>query len=698
VKGIRRALFFLVLSTVSDAYADPYPIVVNECATGAGGWIELMNRGAQPLELAKDPTSCWLLDDAEGGGSPKVISDTNVNHIAGSTTCSSIGRAATCGVIAVGERVWVKYAYVNGTTPDQCRLLSAPRVGTACGTPARDPNVGGVTSSTAAGQCFGRTPDGGAWSDGTISCTQGTSNGTCVSGAACDDGNPCTGGDVYSASCVCAGATALTGPNCGAGNTCQAGHCVVTPTTTGPTILRQGTAGLLLMGTIVTPDTALEGEVLVVGDVIKCVAASCADDPAAAAATVLQTNGIIYPGLIDTHNHIQFDIFDETDWTPPRAYSNHNQWTTDPRYKALVDAKQYLNGESGSSVKIGCELLKYGELKGLIAGTTSIVGAAIPSGQACFGSLARSIDQRPNGLSTDKVQTATPFPSKSTADAVCSNIASDKTDAYLIHIAEGIDETAHKEFQKLFDVTTTPGCLFASSTTIVHGAALQEADLAEMKSHDMNLVWSPRSNVFLYGQGTDLSKTANVPAALDKGISVSIAPDWSIGGSQNLLDELRFADNVDNAQWGDAITPQQLTAMVTKNPAHALGLENTLGRVAAGFKADLVVVNGDRTLPFNALLAATPKAVRLVVVDGKVVYGDAALRVLGQATPDCEALDICGTPKFVCVAAAGGTAANKLGQTYSQVRETISTELQRYDDKDLTQWNFAPIADLYRCE
>ena len=74
-----------------------------------------------------------------------------------------------------------------------------------------------------------------------------------------------------------------------------------------------------------------------------------------------------------------------------------------------------------------------------------------------------------------------------------------------------------------------------------------------MAARGMSLVWSPRSNVFLYGGGTDLTKTTNIPLALAKGINVALAPDWSIGGSQNLLDELRFADQVDDTVWGNVI-------------------------------------------------------------------------------------------------------------------------------------------------
>src|SRR5204862_6914379 len=111
---------------------------------------------------------------------------------------------------------------------------------------------------------------------------------------------------------------------------------------------------------------------------------------------------------------------------------------------------------------------------------------------------------------------------------------------------------------------------------------------------------------FLYGWGTDFTKTANIPLALSKGINVALAPDWSIGGSQNLLDELRFADLVDNTAWGDQISPQMLVEMVTTHAAAALGLETVLGSLAPGMKADIMVIGGDTCSPYDALLAAHP--------------------------------------------------------------------------------------------
>lgn len=467
-----------------------------------------------------------------------------------------------------------------------------------------------------------------------------------------------------------------------------------------PVVTKVGVAGkVLLKGTVVTADTFFVGEVLVEGDTITCAAASCSASAGAATASIVETNGIIMPGLIDTHNHILFDIFDETDWAPIKAYANHNQWPGEARYSAMVDAKQWLNSEAGPTPRpgIGCEMDKYGELKGLVAGTTSIAGSANPANKACYGSLARSIDQTPNDLGSDKVQAATLFPTTASADGVCANFTDGSTTAYLVHIAEGIDATSLKEFADLGTVTTTDGCLYAPQTTIVHGTALGTAQLDTMASKGMKLTWSPRSNVFLYGTGTDLTKTTNIPYALSKGINVAIAPDWSMGGSQNMLDELRFADRVDNSVWGNILTPKMLFQMATINAAKNVALDGVIGSIAVGKKADLMVIGGTGCSPYDALLASTPKDVRLTMVGGVALYGDPALKGIAPATPACETIDVCAASKFVCVAEAGGDATNKFGQTLAEIKAAIDKGLTDYDALALTAYKFSPVTPLVRC-
>lgn len=465
--------------------------------------------------------------------------------------------------------------------------------------------------------------------------------------------------------------------------------------------------GTLLSGMLVTPLEAFAGQLLVQGDLITCVqpGKGCQAKADAAGAKSIDTQGIIAPGLIDMHNHILFDIFDDDDWVPSKTYFNHNEWPKEPRYGAMLDVKQCLeNASQGKPTwcsadklayatkdgNVKCEMNKWGELKGIVAGTTSIVG--LPGvAQACFHSLARSIGTPHNDLADDRIQTSALFPpSTSSADGVCKNYTSGTTEAYLIHCGEGIDDIAKNEFKTLLSVTTEDGCLLHPGTVLTHATAFGKEEFATMKANGVKLTWSVASNVALYGATTD------IPAALDAGVLVSIGPDWSMGGSQNMLDELRYADAWDNKYWGNRLSPQDLLLMATLNGAYSLGLQGEIGQLKVGLKADLFVYEGDQAKPFDALLKATPAEVKLVMVNGVALYGDAALQGLAGDNPGCEKLALCGRSKFACV--AENSSADKLGQTLSDIQTVLEKALVDVDAATPQDgWNFAPLTPLVKC-
>ena len=167
-----------------------------------------------------------------------------------------------------------------------------------------------------------------------------------------------------------------------------------------------------------------------------------------------------------------------------------------------------------------------------------------------------------------------------------------------------------------------------------------------------------------------------------------------MGGSQNLLDELRFAQAWNAAHWHDArLSSQALVDMVTTHAAQVLALDGQLGTIAVGHLADLAVFAGDPAWPYDAIVAARPTDVRLVMVGGTVLYGDALLAQAGPAS--CEALDVCGVPKFLCTATASST--DKLGQTKVEIESALQTALTLADSLTPDGFDFAPLAPLVRC-
>lgn len=563
---------------------------------------------------------------------------------------------------------------VVGCDTEQANDDSQPLPGTTSGN---------MTSASSMGGAGGSTGGAGPTSSGSMTTGTMTTSSTSVSSGSGMGGN-CAGGE--------------------------------------PTVETVGSnTKVLLKGTVLVPGGPITGEVLISGNTIVCVGGDGSCAAMASGGTIVDTHGVISPGLIDAHNHILFNIMDETDWEPPHdgpngtlhAYGNHNQWGSAPGYPEMVDAKQALNGElSGSPFDLGCELDKFGEMKGLVAGTTSIQASA--GSDACFGSLSRTIDISANDLPTDKMQTSTLAPTAKSANGVCVNFIDGDTTAFVVHTAEGTDTTAHNEFPKLFSISdydpaaqmppemgmaTPAGCLYAPQTTLIHATALNAADFATMAMHQMQIVWSPRSNVFLYGSGTDLTKTTDIQAAMAAGVQVSIAPDWSMGGSQNMLDEMRYADYVDDNRWGNMLSKQDIWEMSTINPAKALHVDQYVGSIEVNKRADIIVFVGDQVNPFDTILNATPREVSMVFVDGRLLYGDSGVESdLKPSNSACEAIDICCRPKFACIAETNGTAANKLGQTYAQFKAILDQAILDYDaSTPASDPKFAPITPLVRC-
>ncbi len=429
----------------------------------------------------------------------------------------------------------------------------------------------------------------------------------------------------------------------------------------GPTVTVGATNRFRILGTIVTPTGPIAGEVVVKDDKIVCVDVSCASHADAAGATVIDTKGIVFPGLIDAHNHVLYNVFDQSDWSPPggKLYNDSNAWQGDPTYTAFKRDKY--NPMTGSVATGGgdleCEMNKYSEVKALVAGTTSMVGHN--GEQNCYQSVIRSLGYNDSDFGGDDGVTTNTLgvgslPSLDAGSWTASN-------AYVIHVAEGkVGSTIFNEFKTLED----KGFL-AAKTVIVHGTALGEPEFKKMAAVGAKLVWSPKSNVVLYGS------TTNIPVARAQGIEIALAPDWSLSGSINLLDELRYASAYDKANWGGILPSKELVEMVTSKPAKILGIDKWVGSIAVGKYADLMVIGGDSTKPYDALLAVTPRDVRMTMVNGRILYGDEVLQKAAPTTP-CEGIPVCGRPKFVCVAEAASTTVKKLDQTLAVIESTLT--------------------------
>ena len=358
-----------------------------------------------------------------------------------------------------------------------------------------------------------------------------------------------------------------------------------------------------LKGAVLTPDEVIEnGWVEIAGDTIARVGAAT---PAAGVARI-ETDGVILPGLIDLHGHPEYNVF--AAWEAPKLYENRSRWRASREYDQVVKRPLAVLKQPPTLERT---LSRYAEARALVTGTTAIQGAN-GKFEAIEESLVRNVDRRifERHLARSIIDL-----DRTTAGDIAklrSQIETGAVTALYIHLAEGVDQRSRDEFAAL----KTAG-LLTPATVIIHGTALEPADLDEVADAGAKLVWSPQSNLRLYG------KTTRAGAAIRRGISVALGADWLPSGSPSLLAELKVARQA-LIEEGRPATARQLVRMVTVDAARVAGLDDNLGRLAAGRPADVLVLERRHPDPWEAVAQAAPSCVDLVVLGGDVAYGRAA--------------------------------------------------------------------------
>ena len=420
-------------------------------------------------------------------------------------------------------------------------------------------------------------------------------------------------------------------------------------------VTKAGTAGILLTGRLLLADAATDGEVLVDGaGNIQCVAKSCvatppyADDAAykaayAAATQVTCGDAVISPGLINPHDHISFAN------TPPLPHGSE-------RYEHRHDWRKGIRGHTKLTTAgtAGANSIIAAELRFLMSGTTTTAGAGGKDG------LIRNVDSAPSMLEGVKIKLVdsetfplkdstppNPFPPASCAGYSATRRTADsitKFDGFLPHISEGVDEAAHMEFLCQSDDADPTHQLLAKQTAIIHGIGLNAVDIAKLHPTQTALIWSPRSNVDLYGN------TAPVVLYDHLGVQIALGTDWLPSGSMNMSRELKCADDLNKTYYGNHFSERQLWQMVTQNAAFSIGAQKALGALKPGYAGDISVFSTGPGKDYRAVISSNPEDVLLVLRGGKVLYGDADLLAQpGLLADKCEDLDVCGIKKKVCV-------------------------------------------------
>ncbi len=463
-----------------------------------------------------------------------------------------------------------------------------------------------------------------------VSC----SNGVKDADEECDDGNRISGDGCES--------------NCKLTNTATFKTCAASSeqaATDGTCRVTSGDGKKLIVGVILGDGIVYAGGQVLIDEegIISCVGCDCAKASGADSATKISCpSTVISPGLINAHDHINFQASPSV--------------RTDERYEHRHDWRKGNDGHtllsSGGNAKNS--EIRWAEIRQLMSGTTSVVGAtysavgnqgflrnldAPPAGQEGLdaGVAAVNSDTFPLGDSSGlELSQGCAYPSIAGA----KDIPADS--AYLPHVSEGIESSAANEF---FCLTADKGVgILGDRSAFVHGIGLTAKDIAAMGQTHTSLVWSPRSNVSLYGD------TAQISLFAKSQVNIALGTDWTISGSMNMLRELKCADSLNQTRFNNALSDEALWRAAPVGGAIATRTEHRIGRLAVGLLADMAVFKRKGSTVHRSVIDAEPSDVVLTMRAGKVLFGDKALVQAFDADSSCEEIDVCGAAKSICVA------------------------------------------------
>jgi 5-methylthioadenosine/S-adenosylhomocysteine deaminase len=353
-----------------------------------------------------------------------------------------------------------------------------------------------------------------------------------------------------------------------------------------------------LQGCVITPDEVIDNGYVVIQDerIIDVTMQSPPD------IRIKDTNGVILPGLIDLHGHPEFNIF--AAWEPPRHFKNRYQWQASQSYVELIAKPQ----QQLQSAGLRPLQARYAEIRALVGGVTAIQGV----GKEYVGidqPLVRNVDLPI--FDQHRARSTIFFKRVSAAERqeLRREIDAGTVTAWYVHLAEGVDRASWQEFEEL-----EQSGLLTPATVIIHATGLSRPQLRRIKDAGAKLVWSPQSNLRLYG------RTMQAAAALQLNIPLGLGADWLPSGSQSLLAELKVARQTLAAQ-GMQIPARTLLAMITRVAAEIAGLADHLGSLAPGRAADIVVLERKHADAYESVLLADPASVELVMIGGDIVYG-----------------------------------------------------------------------------
>lgn len=199
----------------------------------------------------------------------------------------------------------------------------------------------------------------------------------------------------------------------------------------------------------------------------------------------------------------------------------------------------------------------------------------------------------------------------------------------IIHLSETRKE--NDDLMKLRGMTPTRLLeslgIFSGRTIAAHGVWIEEKDMKILQQRGVGVAHCPSSNMKL------ASGVAPVPQYLALGVHIGLGTDGSAGSNNdvNMFEEMDLAAKLQKLTTGDptAVRADQAFEMATIGGARVLGLQDQIGSLEPGKRADIIAVNTlspHATPVYNVyshlVYALKGSDVQHVMVDGRLLVRD----------------------------------------------------------------------------
>lgn len=204
------------------------------------------------------------------------------------------------------------------------------------------------------------------------------------------------------------------------------------------------------------------------------------------------------------------------------------------------------------------------------------------------------------------------------------------------HLGEVVDDVRY--LKKTFNMGLTEFAewvgMLGPDVVIAHAVWMKDEDIKKLAETETHVSHNPSSNLKL------ASGMAPIPEMLNAGVNVGLGCDGGpSNNSYDMIREMKLAAIIHKVRIMDpkVMPAETVIEMATINGAKAMGLENEIGSIEVGKKADIILIDmhAPHLTPYtnpvsNLVYAAHGYDVDTVIVDGKIIVENKKVLTLDE--------------------------------------------------------------------